>query len=406
MSIPPATQRLLSSYDFNSTAQNFNDAPDEPHFTPDDLNEMNRDELINAVLQLQDRNDQHLRQIQSSLREQQAQAEAITAIELHLGIDPRITEGYHQYVALDHVITWTEVRGREGGLLVPASTLMGQATTRRLALIREHIRNSGDALGGMRNSAPLFGQSGQGGVPTLTPPIFCRHVLNSNIDRSGLGRASFTGGLDDPESPGQMLSMQQVALGFPIRELLESYRQNPNGEAYEQNDDELWRRMTGDLHHSVFVPEITNDQWNRDHFLRNWFRAMQSPHFEAARADHLANLQQQARRAVAAHRPVGLVCQECRYNRGTMAAQEPVVNWWREDGAMFAEYAEAMVARVREEDQEQTRREYEQFAHTMNAATANYDQHMYGHHHPAPAPVPTPAPADDEEFNNLVEEAT
>ena len=46
-----------------------------------------------------------MRQIQSSLREQQTQAETITAIELHLDIDPRITKGTLPLYYFDRVIT-------------------------------------------------------------------------------------------------------------------------------------------------------------------------------------------------------------------------------------------------------------------------------------------------------------
>ncbi|CCC07978.1 unnamed protein product [Sordaria macrospora k-hell] len=315
MPLPPETQHLLSSHDFDSEVD---EVPREPHHERADLLTMSKSQLIAAFLELQDRADQYLSHIESSLNTQQSQAELLTSIELHLDIPPQLTESHHQHVALDHALTWNEIYGPDSNMLMQTSNLQTQVTTRRLTAIRDHIRES---------------------------------------------------------APQNMLSLKQMALGMSIREFIESFAQSSsddgNSQGVEKDDNDLWRRMDTPLLRAMATPEMSDAAWNRMGFLGAWFRALRSGHFE-----------RQAREKVQTERAVPMVCTECREEKvsgmGTVMgdvhevntrlakAEKRLLEWWRGGKEEVERVVEGMVERFREEDRNEARKAYQEFARSMN----------------------------------------
>ncbi|KAJ4416589.1 hypothetical protein N0V85_002220 [Neurospora sp. IMI 360204] len=364
MPLPPQTQHLLSSHDFDSSV---NEVPREPHHTRADLLSMSKSQLIAAFLDLQGRADQYLSHIESSLRAQQSQAEVLTSIELHLDIPPQLTESHHQHVALDHALTWNEIYGPDSALLVQTSTLQTPVTTRRLTSIRDHIRGSG-------GSFPPSPSSSSNGL-SLSPPTLCKHVLSTTFTHMAPG--SFLAGSDDPEQKGNMLSLKQIALGMSIREFIESFAED-QGRA-EEDDNELWRRMETPLLRALATPEMSDAAWNRMGFLGAWFRAQRSGHFEAERMRFLMEMQREAREKVKNERAVPMVCVQCREEKVPVGdevaarlvkAEGKLLEWWKGGREEVERVVEGIVESFREEDRKEAKRAYEEFARSMGAVTA------------------------------------
>lgn len=373
MPLPPETQHLLRSHDFDSEVD---EVPREPHFERADLLTMSQSQLIAAFLELQGRADQYLSQIESSLHAQQSQAELLTSIELHLDIPPQLTESHHQYVALDHALTWNEIYGPDSNLLMETSTLQNQITTRRLTSIRDHIRESG--------SGGSFSTSPHANSPIgleVTPPTLCKHVLSTSIAR--IPPSSFHAGTSDPEAPENMLTLKQIALGMSIREFIESFAQSSSAseDGVEKDDNDLWRRMDTPLLRAMATPEMSDSAWNRMGFLGAWFRALRSGHFEVARMRFLMDLQKEAKEKAHKDRAVPWFCKECREEKllGTrlgdaygeadkrlVKAEGKLLEWWRAGREEVEKVVEGIVSRFREEDREEARRAYEEFARSMN----------------------------------------
>ena len=412
MPLPPETQHLLSSHDFDSEVD---EVPREPHHKRADLLTMSKSQLIAAFLELQDRADQYLSHIESSLNTQQSQAELLTSIELHLDIPPQLTESHHQHVALDHALTWNEIYGPDSNMLMQTSNLQTQVTTRRLTAIRDHIRESGGGGGGGGNSSSFStpNESSPGGL-SLTSPTLCKHVLSTDLRR--ISPNSFHAGLSDAEAPQNMLSLKQMALGMSIREFIESFAQSSsddgNSQGVEKDDNDLWRRMDTPLLRAMATPEMSDAAWNRMGFLGAWFRALRSGHFEVERMKFLMGLQRQAREKVQTERAVPMVCTECREEKvsgmGTVMgdvhevntrlakAEKRLLEWWRGGKEEVERVVEGMVERFKEEDRNEARKAYQEFARSMNtvgttgadekgAAEAHAEQQ--GPEYPAPIPA-------------------
>ncbi|KAK3355580.1 hypothetical protein B0H65DRAFT_564427 [Neurospora tetraspora] len=367
MPLPPETQHLLSSHDFDSSVD---EVPREPHYTRADLLSLSKSQLIATFLDLQGRADQYLSHIESSLRAQQSQAEVLTSIELHLDIPPQLTESHHQHVALDHALTWNEIYGPDSALLLQTSTLQTQVTTRRLTSIRDHIRESG----GGDSFSPSSPNPSNG--LSLSPPTLCKHVLSTTITRIAPG--FFLAGSDDPEQKENMLSFKQIALGMSIREFIESFAED-QGRA-EEDDNELWRRMETPLLRALATPEMSDAAWNRMGFLGAWFRAQRSGHFEAERMRFLMEMQREAREKMKNERAVPMVCVQCREEKvlpvgnevaaRLVQAEGKLLEWWKGGREEVERVVEGIVERFREEDRKEAKRAYEEFARSMGVVTA------------------------------------
>ncbi|EAA35533.1 hypothetical protein GE21DRAFT_1853 [Neurospora crassa] len=377
MPLPPETQHLLLSHDFDSSVD---EVPREPHYTRADLLSLSKSQLIAAFLDLQGRADQYLSHIESSLRAQQSQAELLTSIELHLDIPPSVTESHHQHVALDHALTWNEIYGPDSDLLLQTSTLQTQVFTRRLTSIRDHIRESG---GGGASSSSNFSPSpsySSNGL-SLSPATLCKHVLSTTFTRMAPG--SFVAGSDNPEEQQNVLSFKQVALGMSIREFIESFAED-EGRA-EEDDNELWRRMETPLLCALATPEMSDAAWNRMGFLGAWFRALRSGHFEVERMRFLMEMQKDAREKTKTERAVPMVCTECKEEKAAgnevatrlVKAQAMLLEWWKGGREEVESVVEGIVERFREEDRKEAKRAYEEFAKSMRGvvttATATDD---------------------------------
>ncbi|KAK1773416.1 hypothetical protein QBC45DRAFT_81506 [Copromyces sp. CBS 386.78] len=424
MPLPPETQHLLLLHDFDRCVD---EAPREPNLARAELLSMSKSQLIAAFLELQDRADQYLSHIESSLRSQQTQAELLTSIELHLDIPPQLTESHHQHVALDHALTWNEIYGPDSNLLIQTSTLQTQVSTRRLTSIRDHIRESGGGGGSSSSSFPTSPHSNSYngvGLSPLNPPTLCKHVLSTHLERIPLG--SFLVGSSDPEAPQNMLSLKQVALGMSIREFIESFAtENEDedeeggggggGHGVEKDDNELWRRMDTPLLRALATPEISDAAWNRMGFLGAWFRALRSGHFEVERMRFLMGLQRKAREKAKQERAVPMVCGECREEKvlgvGTpvehevktrlVKAEGRLLEWWRGGREEVERVVEGIVERFREEDRNEARKAYEEFARSMNTVGATDGdgtgdaESVEAHAEQQGPEYPVPIPAED-----------